>query len=152
MLADDMQTSKATEVTSPVNSVIVPIVHSTRLSEADAGAAVYQTYTGAELSEELNRLHLIPAEDRRRLLLEVSRRIERDGEFKVEKNKQRFGRVVHEERSRGESNQDEPVLEEFVIVRADADEEEVEAVRTMEVRKPRPTVRVSSGRAYSSQQ
>ncbi len=129
------------------------VVHSARLGTIDATTPVYRSYTNAQLSTKLNRFHLLSAVDRRELLLEVSRRIERDGHFKVEKHEQRFGQVVRTESTASNAESTEHVLEEFVIARADANGDEDEAVRVKELRKPRtPVRRVSSGRAYTSQQ
>lgn len=133
--------------------LVQTVVHSARLGEIDADTPVYRAYTNAEITDKLNQFDLLTAFERRELLLEVHRRIERDGEFKVEKHERRFGRVVRPEPKLASEVSDELVLEEIVIHRVDSDEEDIEAVREIEARKPRPPVRrVSSGRSYSSQQ
>lgn len=134
-----------------LESVTQAVVHSARMGEIDADTPIYHTYTNAELEAKLERFHLIPADERRAILLEVNRRIGRDGHFKVEKNERSFGQVVRAEPESSANPVDEPRLEEIVIVRADATAaEEEEAVRRKEVRKTRSPVNIS-GRAYSSQ-
>lgn len=131
------------------DSLTQTIVHSARIGEIEANTSIYQTYTNAELTAKLNKFVQISPSERRAILIEVNRRIKRDGHFKIEENEQRFGQVV---RAEPEAQQDEPLLEEFVILSADAAAEEEEAVRLREARPTRPPVRrVSSGRAYSSQ-
>lgn len=129
------------------------VVHSARLGEIDVDTPVYRSYTNAEITDKLNQIGLLTAFERRELLLEVHRRIERDGEFKVEKHERRFGRVISPEPTATSDVVEELVLEEIVIHRVDSNEEDIDAVREIETRKPRPPVRrVSSGRSYSSQQ
>lgn len=152
--ADDPPTSEdvSSRETAPKDRVQT-VVHSARLGEIRADTSVYQSYTNAEITNKLNQFDLLTAYERRELLLEVRRRIERDGEFKVEKHERRFGRVVSAEPTQSSDISEELVLEEIVIHRVDSIEEDIEAVREQETRKPRPPVRrVSSGRSYSSQQ
>ena len=133
--------------------LVQTVVHSARLGEIDADTPVYRSYTNAEITDKLNQIGLLTAYERRELLLEVHRRIERDGEFKVEKHERRFGQVVSAEPTSNSDVAEELILEEIVIHRVDSNEEDVEAVREIETREPRPPVRrVSSGRSYSSQQ
>ena len=142
------QSSSVTTVTSQ------SVVHSARLGEIDVGTPIYRSYTNAQITADLNQIHLLSPERRREILLEVKRRIERDGRFVVAKHKQRFGQVVRSDRHerKNEATRDEPLLEEIVIVREGAADEEVDAVRAKEIRKTRPPVRrVNSGRAYSPQ-
>ena len=129
------------------------VVHSARLGEINADTPVYRSYSNAEITDKLNQFALLTAYERRELLLEVRRRIERDGEFKVEKHERRFGQVVSTESTKRSDTSQELVLEEIVIHRVDSTDDDIETVREQEARKPRPPVRrVSSGRAYSSQQ
>ncbi|MCY4129500.1 MAG: hypothetical protein OXG15_09720 [Gammaproteobacteria bacterium] len=135
------------------NEPVQTVVHSARLGEIDADTLVYRSHTNAEINQKLNQIHLLTAYERLELLREVRRRIERDGEFKVEKHERRFGRVVSAEPLPTSDVSEEPVLEDIVIHRVDSSEEEIEAAREQEARKPRPPVRrLSSGRSYSSQQ
>ena len=135
------------------NEPVQTVVHSARLGEIDADTPVYRSHTNAEINHKLNRFHLLTAHERLEILREVRRRIERDGEFKVEKHERRFGRVVSAEPAPSNEVSEEPVLEDIVIHRVDSSEEELEAAREQEARKPRPPVRrLSSGRSYSSQQ
>ena len=129
------------------------VVHSARLGEIDADTPVYHSYTNTEISDKLNQFGSLTAHERRELLLEVRRRIERDGEFKVEKHDRRFGQVENGEATPSSVASEQLVFEEIVIHRVDSNEETVETPREKEVRKPRPPVRrLSSGRSYSSQQ
>ena len=135
------------------SDLLESVVHSARLGEIDADTPVYRSFTNIEISDELNRIHLLSAHERRALLTELHRRIKRDGEFKVEKHERRFGQVVSTEPASSSDNSEELVLEDIVIHRVDSDEEEIEATREIEARKPRPPARrLSSGRSYSSQQ
>lgn len=152
--ADDPPSTKdVTSRDTASKDLLQPIVHSARLGEIDADTPVYRSYTNAEITNKLNQIALLTAIERRELLLEVHRRIERDGEFKVEKHERRFGQVVSGEPVPTSDISEAPVLEEIVIHRVDSNEDEIEAIRETEARKPRPPVRrVSTGRAYSSQQ
>lgn len=136
------------------NEPVQTVVHSARLGEIDADTPVYRSHTNAEINHKLNQFHLLTAHERLEILREVRRRIERDGEFKVEKHERRFGRVVSAEPAPSSDVSEEPVLEDIVIHRVDSSEEELEAAREQEARKsPRPPVRrLPSGRSYSSQQ
>ena len=152
--ADDPPSNKDVSSRDATSKDLVQtVVHSARLGEIDADTPVYRSYTNAEITDKLNQFDLLTAYERRELLLEVRRRIERDGEFKVEKHERRFGQVVSTEPTPNSDVSEELVLEEIVIHRVDSNEDDVEAVRDIEARKPRPPVRrVSSGRSYSSQQ
>lgn len=113
----------------------------------------YESWSNAQLKNELNQIHTLSPQERRELLLEVSRRIEQYGHFEVEKHEQRFGRVVQQDESESkQESSDGPRLEEIVIARIEASDDESEAVRVKEVRKThQPVPRVSTGRGYSSQ-
>ena len=151
-LGDDVPLANEGDLRISSDAESQTIVQSAEIGDIDVSSPVYQSYTNEQLSDKLNQFHLLSAQERRELLLEVSRRIERDGQFKVAKNEQRFGQVVSIDRKQESSSQEEPVLEEIIIVRTELNEDDVDAVRAKEVRKPRaPTPRVSSGRAYSSQ-
>ena len=153
--ADDPPTRK--DVTSRADArndeLVQAVVHSARLGEIDADTPVYRSYTNAEITDKLNQFDRLTAYERRGLLLEVRRRIERDGEFKVEKHERRFGQVDSEEPVLASDDSEELVLEEIVIHRVDSNEEEIEVTREKEARNLRPPVRrIPSGRSYSSQQ
>ena len=129
------------------------VVHSARLGEIDVNTPIYRSYTNAQIHNDLNQFHLLSPQNRREILREVQRRIERDGRFIVEENEQRFGQVVSSDVRVNSTNDAEPLLEEIVISRPDADVDDADVVRAKEVRKTRPPVRrVNSGRAYSPQQ
>lgn len=150
---DPTSTKDVTSRDSALNDSVQSVVHSARLGEIDADTPVYRSHTNAEINDKLNQIHLLTAYERRELLKEVHRRIKRDGEFKVEKHERRFGQVVSAEPAPSSDDSEELVLEEIVIHRVDSSEEEIEATRENEARKPRPPVRrLSSGRSYSSQQ
>lgn len=115
--------------------------------------SAYSDWTNAQINDELNQIHMLSPHERRGLLLEVSRRIERFGHFEVDAHEQRFGHVVRNDKSDGQDEtSQEPRLEEFVIAHKEESDDDVESVRVKEVRKQRqPVRRVSSGRAYTSQ-
>ena len=129
------------------------VVHSARLGEIDASTPIYRSYTNAQISADLNQIHLLSPERRREILIEVKRRIERDGRFVVEENEQRFGQVISPDQRSNDATDDEPMLEEIVVVLPEAEDvEDADALRAKEARKTRPPVRrVNSGRAYSPQ-
>ena len=140
------------ETKSAPKNIIKTTVHSARLGEIDADTPIYHSYSNAEITDKLNQIDLLSAYERREILLEVRRRIERDGEFKVEEHERRFGHVVSAE-PRSTEDTEELLLEEVVIHRVDTGEDMTEVVRDIEPRNSRPPVRrVNSGRAYSSQQ
>lgn len=152
--ADDPPSTKdvsSRDATS--NDPVQTVVHSARLGEIDADTPVYRSYTNVEINDKLNQIAQLTAYERRELLSEVYRRIKRDGEFKVEKHERSFGQVVSTEPGPTGDVSEEPVLEDIVIHRVDSSDEEIDAAREKEARKPRPPVRrLSSGRSYSSQQ
>ena len=151
--ADDPSSTKdVSSRDAESNGPVKAVVHSARLGEIDADTSVYRSYTNTEIKDKLNQIAQLTAYERRELLSEVHRRIERDGEFKVEKHERSFGKVVSAEPEPKSDVSEELVLEDIVIHRVDSSEEELNATRE-ETRKQRPPVRrLSSGRSYSSQQ
>lgn len=151
--ADDPSSTKdVSSREAESNDLVQTVVHSARLGEIDPDTAVYRSYTNTEINNKLNQIAQLTAYERRELLSEVHRRIERDGEFKVEKHERSFGKVVSAEPEATNDVSEELVLEDIVIHRVDSSEEEMNATRE-EARKSRPPVRrLSSGRSYSSQQ